>query len=144
MSRIFTDLQRAVVFFFLMIRRPPRSTLFPYTTLFRSAPWRWASSLQLHPSDELREPRIVLYGVAHRLDLEIGQPAAPVLVGPLQPLEHLVDIAEPQVRDAERHRRHVMIPGASLELREQRLRLAPPPPQRQHVGHARRRVGELR
>src|ERR1043166_10154731 len=24
-------------FFFLMIRRPPRSTLFPYTTLFRSA-----------------------------------------------------------------------------------------------------------
>src|ERR1039458_10688401 len=35
-------------FFFLMIRRPPRSTLFPYTTLFRS--WRsplrhrrWAS-----------------------------------------------------------------------------------------------------
>src|SRR3712207_8045262 len=25
-----------VIFFFLMIRRPPRSTLFPYTTLFRS------------------------------------------------------------------------------------------------------------
>ena len=25
-----------VYFFFLMIRRPPRSTLFPYTTLFRS------------------------------------------------------------------------------------------------------------
>src|SRR3712207_7143508 len=28
-----------VFFFFLMIRRPPRSTLFPYTTLFRS----WAA-----------------------------------------------------------------------------------------------------
>src|SRR3712207_8439871 len=26
------------LFFFLMIRRPPRSTLFPYTTLFRSSP----------------------------------------------------------------------------------------------------------
>src|SRR5688572_33420463 len=26
------------MFFFLMIRRPPRSTLFPYTTLFRSRP----------------------------------------------------------------------------------------------------------
>src|SRR5258708_34908587 len=26
----------AFLFFFLMIRRPPRSTLFPYTTLFRS------------------------------------------------------------------------------------------------------------
>src|SRR6266566_6524474 len=29
-----------VFFFFLMIRRPPRSTLFPYTTLFRSSPAR--------------------------------------------------------------------------------------------------------
>src|ERR687888_1926154 len=28
--------RRPSVFFFLMIRRPPRSTLFPYTTLFRS------------------------------------------------------------------------------------------------------------
>src|SRR5579883_3280905 len=28
----------SVLFFFLMIRRPPRSTLFPYTTLFRSQP----------------------------------------------------------------------------------------------------------
>src|SRR2546422_11753857 len=28
-----------VFFFFLMIRRPPRSTLFPYTTLFRSV-WK--------------------------------------------------------------------------------------------------------
>src|SRR5205807_8513195 len=26
-------------FFSLMIPRPPRSTLFPYTTLFRSSPW---------------------------------------------------------------------------------------------------------
>src|SRR3712207_7230206 len=33
--RLFT-----VGFFFLMIRRPPRSTLFPYTTLFRSEPHR--------------------------------------------------------------------------------------------------------
>src|SRR2546427_5743478 len=37
-------------FFFLMIRRPPRSTLFPYTTLFRSevAASRAASSSLLH------------------------------------------------------------------------------------------------
>src|SRR6202161_4932847 len=32
-------------FFFLMIRRPPRSTLFPYTTLFRS--WRRRTALRL-------------------------------------------------------------------------------------------------
>src|SRR6266496_4407766 len=31
------------LFFFLMIRRPPRSTLFPYTTLFRSRPARRGS-----------------------------------------------------------------------------------------------------
>src|SRR5260370_33535128 len=31
------ELTRLILFFFfLMIRRPPRSTLFPYTTLFRS------------------------------------------------------------------------------------------------------------
>src|SRR5258705_4277283 len=30
------DLHVSLCFFFLMIRRPPRSTLFPYTTLFRS------------------------------------------------------------------------------------------------------------
>src|SRR3712207_8681799 len=29
-------MQRCCAIFFLMIRRPPRSTLFPYTTLFRS------------------------------------------------------------------------------------------------------------
>src|SRR3712207_7478965 len=33
------------VFFFLMIRRPPRSTLFPYTTLFRSRPRRRCAPL---------------------------------------------------------------------------------------------------
>src|SRR5260370_4311653 len=35
-----------VCFFFLMIRRPPRSTLFPYTTLFRSRSLRlWVGRL---------------------------------------------------------------------------------------------------
>src|SRR3989304_8085137 len=31
-----TSCECVLLFFFLMIRRPPRSTLFPYTTLFRS------------------------------------------------------------------------------------------------------------
>src|SRR3712207_7052244 len=35
---MYTRSVRAFMFFFLMIRRPPRSTLFPYTTLFRSRP----------------------------------------------------------------------------------------------------------
>src|SRR6202047_997954 len=33
----YLTLSRTLFFFFLMIRRPPRSTLFPYTTLFRSS-----------------------------------------------------------------------------------------------------------
>src|SRR2546429_6028062 len=39
---MFLEVGRGVMFslfFFLMIRRPPRSTLFPYTTLFRSLVW---------------------------------------------------------------------------------------------------------
>src|SRR6266496_6554572 len=36
-------------FFFLMIRRPPRSTLFPYTTLFRSPPDRRRSRPARNP-----------------------------------------------------------------------------------------------
>src|SRR5256885_9648426 len=41
---------RSVFFFFLMIRRPPRSTLFPYTTLFRSTfrRHRWAEPDPTH------------------------------------------------------------------------------------------------
>ena len=40
-----------VVFFFLMIRRPPRSTLFPYTTLFRSGPSDLGLSLGYVPGN---------------------------------------------------------------------------------------------
>src|SRR5947199_7227495 len=36
----------SIFFFFLMIRRPPRSTLFPYTTLFRSALCFHANAVQ--------------------------------------------------------------------------------------------------
>src|SRR3712207_8552138 len=56
-------------FFFLMMRRPPRSTLFPYTTLFRSAGRRHQPDQRLvldrgvlrqHVDDELEvEPAVV-------------------------------------------------------------------------------------
>src|SRR2546425_6614240 len=42
------------LFFFLMIRRPPRSTLFPYTTLFRSVARRSRTG---QPSSRASEPR---------------------------------------------------------------------------------------
>src|SRR5215203_1806199 len=72
------------IFFFLMIRRPPRSTLFPYTTLFRSRA-RWlapsASALRLAfdravgalldpqvAAAEVQERRHALGGLLHRVD----------------------------------------------------------------------------
>src|SRR6478672_13085949 len=44
-------------FFFLMIRRPPRSTLFPYTTLFRSARQARPLPRRLPPCPALRPRR---------------------------------------------------------------------------------------
>src|SRR5260370_40084914 len=43
-----------VLFFFLMIRRPPRSTLFPYTTLFRSTPVIAGDSFEMDAVGALR------------------------------------------------------------------------------------------
>src|SRR3712207_8294837 len=52
------------VFFFLMIRRPPRSTLFPYTTLFRSLPPPGA--LRKARRGDHRHPEHRLRGLAHQ------------------------------------------------------------------------------
>src|SRR2546422_8612912 len=61
-------------FFFLMIRRPPRSTLFPYTTLFRSH--QIAEGLVIQPLDgaALLPVRMVgnFFGVPDRLVVDVG------------------------------------------------------------------------
>src|SRR5947209_10498789 len=47
-------------FFFLMIRRPPRSTLFPYTTLFRSRrSRRWRFCARASPREERSRRRSI-------------------------------------------------------------------------------------
>src|SRR5206468_12061114 len=56
------------IFFFLMIRRPPRSTLFPYTTLFRSDCWRKMRKFDL----SLRSSRSS-YFATFRHQLTIGR-----------------------------------------------------------------------
>src|SRR2546425_9670089 len=49
---------RLTIFFFLMIRRPPRSTLFPYTTLFRSPEEHEAGSLEARVRrEDLQHPQ---------------------------------------------------------------------------------------
>src|SRR2546429_7685048 len=63
------------IFFFLMIRRPPRSTLFPYTTLFRS-------------EDELGD-KIAPFDERHQFPFEIVNKLAPLgLLGVLVPEEY--------------------------------------------------------
>src|SRR5438270_10348320 len=54
--------------FFLMIRRPPRSTLFPYTTLFRSG------------VRAVEVPAAVCSEMSHRIgqSVELGTPVAPI------------------------------------------------------------------
>src|SRR3712207_9426729 len=53
-----------MLFFFLMIRRPPRSTLFPYTTLFRS------------PGGEVDRAKVHGLGVPERGTRQIRAPGA--------------------------------------------------------------------
>src|SRR3712207_8219351 len=57
-----------------MIRRPPRSTLFPYTTLFRSRPLLVAVARELGLADEAQR-------TAHGLDLDPGGVALPHRAG---------------------------------------------------------------
>src|SRR3712207_8046244 len=59
-------------FFFLMIRRPPRSTLFPYTTLFRS-PQGWSAGEIIWPVPE-RQPigPLVNYGYSNEVLLPVA------------------------------------------------------------------------
>src|SRR3712207_7578385 len=61
-------------FFFLMIRRPPRSTLFPYTTLFRSRPpLRRGDSLHsVHPVRMTEKPPNSQSGILSKDGVERG------------------------------------------------------------------------
>src|SRR5258707_13283999 len=54
---------RFLFFFFLMIRRPPRSTLFPYTTLFRSPSFPGSSLFFHHALQRM----LVFAGKVHNL-----------------------------------------------------------------------------
>src|SRR5258705_142568 len=70
------------IFFFLMIRRPPRSTLFPYTTLFRSI----LAQPALHPRNQ-----VVHVGVARNLaERRDAYARSEEHTSELQSLRHLV------------------------------------------------------
>src|SRR4030043_576958 len=48
------QVESRVFCFFLMIRRPPRSTLFPYTTLFRSDQYALTKAILVHEAGHRR------------------------------------------------------------------------------------------
>src|SRR2546427_9440085 len=79
--------------FFLMIRRPPRSTLFPYTTLFRSQRGRPAHA---HLGAQLQQPPDVRAGdarvedITHQTDLQPGDPRSEEHTSELQSQSNLV------------------------------------------------------
>src|SRR3712207_7685111 len=65
-----------------MIRRPPRSTLFPYTTLFRSCLWRRAPSVPLLLEESLG-PGVELVGGGPQSGGEVREVREPL--GPVPP-----------------------------------------------------------
>src|SRR2546426_6913219 len=79
----------AIFFFFLMIRRPPRSTLFPYTTLFRSEIEEIA---QREPAAILRE--VVEPAVGMRA-FQARELAFGLGLGPARSEEHTSELQSP-------------------------------------------------
>src|SRR5438034_4453252 len=82
-------LQQSLSSFFLMIRRPPRSTLFPYTTLFRSL--EDFGRADRHEEDEQHEQN-----VDHRRDLELR-----IFLGRKPGLGPLIDILRSEEHTSE-------------------------------------------
>src|SRR6266516_3552966 len=70
-----------VFFFFLMIRRPPRSTLFPYTTLFRSTRLPTLVAARLRHIPAVVHEQNAAPGLANRVAVRIGARAAVSLPG---------------------------------------------------------------
>ena len=72
-----------IFFFFLMIRRPPRSTLFPYTTLFRSREIR--AETQKFAADKNIESRRKIHEdkIQYRRQQSHPQRTAGIMVSPL-------------------------------------------------------------
>src|SRR2546426_2213451 len=119
-----------------MIRRPPRSTLFPYTTLFRSERIPEGDGLRLVAPDQGRQPACAL-SPEHALGLADEPPrkaAAPRLRGHSQ----TIDVAPPPVPPAD----HASDDGARLNGDQKPVAvLAPDEPQQllERVGRTRDR-----
>src|SRR3712207_8070569 len=90
------------MFFFLMIRRPPRSTLFPYTTLFRSKfsyfPFGAGTRVCIGEQFAWTEGTLLLATLASRWRLRLvpGHPVAPQPIITLRSEEHTSELQSRQ------------------------------------------------
>src|SRR5215204_5233217 len=76
------------IIFFLMIRRPPRSTLFPYTTLFRPRPLRARLHRRRIPHQPMAVPRRAARQTDHRITPRPPPPQARHRRAPRPALHH--------------------------------------------------------
>src|SRR3712207_8073905 len=89
------------MFFFLMIRRPPRSTLFPYTTLFRSGDGEVLKQRAAVGASAARHRRVGLRVAEHRERLRVRRDRPEALavrgvLGRLRSEEHTSELQSRQ------------------------------------------------
>src|SRR3712207_8993658 len=97
-----------MICFFLMIRRPPRSTLFPYTTLFRSV-------VRKHP---LHRPLDDAVGVGAQLVADVDGLEATRVAG--VPVGHLV-VARSEEHTSELQSRQYLVCRLLLEKKKRSI-----------------------
>src|SRR3712207_8428179 len=101
------------MFFFLMIRRPPRSTLFPYTTLFRSTVERNAKEAfvrhRVKRSSDLTARSLALSELQEALEL----PEAPLRI-------ECMDVSRSEEHTSELQSRQYLVCRLLLEKKKKR------------------------
>src|SRR2546429_6522153 len=75
-----------------MIRRPPRSTLFPYTTLFRSIPALLLALISAHLFLMFHQKHTQMPGKGHTDRNVVGQPMYPYFMAKTRSEEHTSEL----------------------------------------------------
>src|SRR3712207_7693507 len=93
-----------MVIFFLMIRRPPRSTLFPYTTLFRSHIIMGVRQVEVATEKVAADKEVSMLLqhmiLSHHYEAEYGSPKKPMI--PEAELLHHLDIMDARMYDMQK------------------------------------------
>src|SRR5256714_7796839 len=96
------------IFFFLMIRRPPRSTLFPYTPLFRS--WPAAHRLDVVRLISISQAFVwLIAGNRHESDRRIR-------IATVVCIDCCIDLHQPVVRRPERDRKSTRLNSSHSQI----------------------------